>query len=172
MNELNKYQRWYNELIERARNRVIEGYVEKHHIIPKSLGGTDDKSNLVKLTAREHLIAHMLLPRFIKGKPSLWYALWGMMNKNDTRFNSRLYEQARFEHARMITITRKGKPSPKMRGRPWTPARRAAYEARGGRPIPKISAALKGRKHTEEFKARLSAIRKAYWIKKKSLAQT
>ncbi len=63
MNEINKYQKWYDSLIERARTRALEGYVETHHIIPKCLGGTNDSSNLVKLTAREHLIAHLLLYR-------------------------------------------------------------------------------------------------------------
>ena len=63
MNEINKYQKWYDSLIERARTRAIEGYVENHHIIPKCLGGSNDTSNLVKLTAREHLIAHLLLCR-------------------------------------------------------------------------------------------------------------
>ena len=56
----NKYQKWYDQLIGRARNRTIEGYVERHHIVPKSLGGTNEKGNLVALTAREHWIAHML----------------------------------------------------------------------------------------------------------------
>lgn len=56
-----KYSRWYNALITKAQNRTIEGYVESHHIIPRSFGGNDSKANLVKLTAREHYIAHALL---------------------------------------------------------------------------------------------------------------
>ena len=36
-------------------------YFEFHHIIPKSCGGSDDDSNLVCLTAREHVLAHYLL---------------------------------------------------------------------------------------------------------------
>lgn len=35
-------------------------YVQKHHIIPKSEGGTDDDSNLVKLPYYFHLMAHYL----------------------------------------------------------------------------------------------------------------
>jgi hypothetical protein len=56
-----KYSRWYEALITKAQNRTIEGYVESHHIIPRSFGGNDSKANLVKLTAREHYIAHALL---------------------------------------------------------------------------------------------------------------
>jgi len=56
-----KYSRWYDALMWKAQNRTIEGYVETHHIIPRSFGGSNSKVNLVKLTAREHYIAHALL---------------------------------------------------------------------------------------------------------------
>ena len=47
--------------MERSQNRVIEGYVEKHHIIPRCLGGTNDVSNIAVLTPEEHFLAHQLL---------------------------------------------------------------------------------------------------------------
>jgi hypothetical protein len=58
-----KYERWYNILIDKANNRTLPKvmYTETHHIVPRSFGGTDDKTNLVKLSAREHYVAHMLL---------------------------------------------------------------------------------------------------------------
>lgn len=62
----NKYSRWYFSIIEKARslNRTKgTEYFESHHIIPKSMGGTNDLFNLVLLTAREHFIVHCLLPR-------------------------------------------------------------------------------------------------------------
>lgn len=40
---------------------VLEGYYEKHHIVPKCLGGDDSEDNFVLFTAREHIIAHKLL---------------------------------------------------------------------------------------------------------------
>ena len=56
------YKLCYDRLVQNAKERnVVNGYVEVHHIIPKSHGGSDDNSNLVKLTAREHYIAHLLL---------------------------------------------------------------------------------------------------------------
>ena len=57
------YQKIYNSLIERARSRVLEAgiYFEKHHVLPRCLGGSDDFENIVKLTAEEHYIAHQLL---------------------------------------------------------------------------------------------------------------
>lgn len=64
------YEKIYNDLIEKAKSSIcVEGgYFEKHHIIPKSLGGTNDASNLVKLTARQHYIAHLLLYKIYKDK--------------------------------------------------------------------------------------------------------
>lgn len=60
----NKYTRWYYSIIEKAKNRDLkEEYFENHHTIPKCLGGVNDKSNLVKLLAREHFICHLLLTK-------------------------------------------------------------------------------------------------------------
>ena len=55
------YKKVYNSLITKRKTCKFEGYTETHHILPKSLGGTNDRSNLVQLTAREHFIAHLLL---------------------------------------------------------------------------------------------------------------
>lgn len=58
-------EKQYYELIEVGKTRVIsdgdDEYYEKHHILPKSLGGTNDPENLVVLTYTEHVLAHMLL---------------------------------------------------------------------------------------------------------------
>lgn len=105
--KINKYQRWYDQLIERAlitNGPVIEKYkrkkgLERHHIVPRSCGGTDDLSNMVWFKHREHVIAHMLLPRFVITDriDKLWYALWCMVNTNGVKVNSRLYEKIRTE---------------------------------------------------------------------------
>lgn len=55
------YYRIYNSLIDRAKAREITGYCEKHHVVPRCLGGTDTQENLVKLTPEEHYLAHQLL---------------------------------------------------------------------------------------------------------------
>ena len=55
------YCRIYNSLISRAKDRVIDGYCEKHHIVPRCLNGTDSEENLVRLTPEEHYVAHQLL---------------------------------------------------------------------------------------------------------------
>lgn len=56
------YQLIYSKLISKAQSRgKPEERFEKHHIIPSSLGGSNNKANLVCLTLREHYIAHILL---------------------------------------------------------------------------------------------------------------
>lgn len=63
----NKYSRWYNKIIQYRLKNQPEGYVEKHHIIPRCLGGLDTKNNIVRLTAREHFICHRLLVYMTEG---------------------------------------------------------------------------------------------------------
>ena len=57
------YYKIYTQLINKRKENLFKGYSEKHHIVPRSLGGTDDKCNIVLLTAREHFIAHLLLSK-------------------------------------------------------------------------------------------------------------
>ena len=60
----------YEKFIESRKRRVIpEGtYTENHHINPRSWGGEDSNDNLIRLTAREHFIAHKMLYRESKDK--------------------------------------------------------------------------------------------------------
>jgi hypothetical protein len=92
------YQRIYDQIIDRARDRELDCYREKHHITPKCLGGSDSKSNLVELTAREHFICHWLLSRLYPEEPKLSYAFWMMSTSkrpNRYRPSSRTYEEAK-----------------------------------------------------------------------------
>jgi hypothetical protein len=109
------YQKIYNQIIERAKNRQLEGYKEKHHIVPKCLGGSNDKENLVELTAREHFLCHMLLCEIYPNETKLTQALWLMTigkNKHNTlysySFSSRIYEKIKLEFIKTI----KGKKIP------------------------------------------------------------
>jgi DNA-directed RNA polymerase subunit RPC12/RpoP len=104
------YVTHYTSLIERAKLRKLDCYKESHHIVPKSLGGTNDPSNLVDLTAREHYIAHILLAKIHGG--TLWHAvnLMGRLKK----YSNRCYEKARIEHSKLLSEqNRRTKTKPK-----------------------------------------------------------
>lgn len=64
------YKWHYDRLIKSRKDRIPDLliYYENHHIIPKSMGGTNDRENIIRLTAREHFIAHWLLWRIHKNR--------------------------------------------------------------------------------------------------------
>ena len=67
------YERIYNNIItNRLSHPITDEYTECHHILPHSLGGDDDKSNLVNLLAREHFICHLLLTKIYKEGTPEW----------------------------------------------------------------------------------------------------
>ena len=69
------YGRIYRQLIARAKERRLENcYAECHHILPRCMGGTDAKENLVDLTAEEHYLADQILIRMYPNEPKLIYA--------------------------------------------------------------------------------------------------
>lgn len=80
------YKKIYEDLCSSRKYRGVnkESGYDIHHIIPQSMGGTNDESNLVKLTYKEHYLAHKLLFSFTKGtaKDSMCYALRFMSRKN------------------------------------------------------------------------------------------
>lgn len=63
----NKYTKYYHNIIKQAASRKIDTYTEEHHIIPRSMGGSDDDTNLVRLTGREHFVCHLLLTKMVNG---------------------------------------------------------------------------------------------------------
>lgn len=107
------YTRIYNQIIERAQNRKLDGYIEKHHIVPKCIGGLDEKENIVELTVREHFFCHRLLCKIHPKEPKLWYALWLMAIGKRKWIESTPYNMSskEYEHIRIEFIKRvKGKP--------------------------------------------------------------
>lgn len=73
----NKYSKIYYQIIDSSKNKnrkkllpshVDYVYYERHHILPKSLGGSNDPENLVLLTQKEHYICHLLLIKMCKSK--------------------------------------------------------------------------------------------------------
>jgi hypothetical protein len=87
------YAAVYDGLIARARGRSRYGYMERHHIVPKCMGGGNCKDNLVHLTAKEHFIAHKLLVRIYPKVYGLAQALIAMGRLAE--FKSRIFASER-----------------------------------------------------------------------------
>lgn len=100
----------YTNIINIAKQRkCIEGYFEKHHIIPKCIGGTNSKDNIAILTAKEHYICHKLLCEIYPDNNKLKLAIWMMINgatsksQNGNRnyyIGSREYDRLKLEYSK------------------------------------------------------------------------
>lgn len=121
----NKYTRWYTSIIlkslqrcsTRAKAKEMLGYVEGHHIVPRSfkLGGEWNVGNIAFLTAREHFICHWLLTKMFSDtnlQIKMSYALGRLRTRNDTQERmtaSKYYDIARRHHIsalsrRVVTV--------------------------------------------------------------------
>lgn len=99
----------YEKLIQYYRANPPEGFVERHHILPRCMGGTDTLDNLILLPARAHFIVHYLLYKAYPENKSLAhaFAMMGVNNPHQRR-SSRLYERSKL--ARSMAL--KGVPRP------------------------------------------------------------
>ena len=110
------YKKIYNQIIEKRQKEPINnGYSEKHHILPKSLGGSNNQENLVRLTAREHFICHYLLIKINtktenKYKMIKAFSMMNLSNSIQQRYmNSRLYESQKKLFSEAQSQAQKGK---------------------------------------------------------------
>lgn len=116
----NKYTKYYHAITSNAKHQQrskSDGYFESHHIIPRSLGGSNKKENLVLLTAREHFICHLLLVKMFSRKSNQYnkmlhaIMLFKGTNSYQTRYiNSRLYEAIKKDYSEIRSAATKGKP--------------------------------------------------------------
>lgn len=111
----NKYTLCYYRIINHRLQFPAVGYTEKHHIIPKCLGGLNDKTNLVNLTGREHFICHHLLTKMTEGRnrQRMWFAVRcftaGFQKaRPEVKITSKLFELIRIESAQFLSDTRSG----------------------------------------------------------------
>lgn len=160
----NKFTTWYYQLIDRANNRTVDPnqYYETHHIIPRCMGGSNAKSNLVKFTAREHYIAHMLLVRMTTGSPQkkMRCAVWKMLRTNSEQQRyipcNRQYEIIKKNMAKAISEQNKGKILAKTSNKgqvPWNKGKTGVMSADARQ---KISQARKASKANEETRRKIS----------------
>ena len=140
----------YNEFIQnildtRGRFGVPDGeYKERHHILPKCMGGNNDKENLIDLYPQEHYEAHRLLA-LENPHDSLLNYVWGMMTNRITKqftnsdevVSKEDYDETRRALAKYLSEVHKGQSFTEEHKR-------------------KISEALKGREFSEEHKNNIS----------------
>lgn len=102
------YSKIHNAIMNKALTRSnLSGYFEKHHIVPKCLGGLDTKDNIVKLTAKEHYIIHRILTRIYPTNKKIAYAFWRMCNNGAKLASTRAYEEGRKRVSELVAA-RKG----------------------------------------------------------------
>lgn len=119
---MNTYQEFIQNILNtRGRFNCGDRYYERHHIVPKCIGGTDDKNNLIDLYAKEHYEAHRLLALENPENQKLIYAWWMMSTtiKSSRRRESitpEEYEEVRIALSAAISGENSplyGKPSPR-----------------------------------------------------------
>lgn len=148
----NKYSICYNSIIDRAKSRTLGEYTEVHHIIPKCLGGTNSKDNLVRLTGREHFICHLLLVKMVEGKARHQMikasAMMLVKNKQQNRYQvtARLYEKLKKDASAAMSALTKGKP------KHTESSRKLLSDKAIGRP-----SQFKGKTHSAEVREQLSS---------------
>ena len=102
------YKLHYEKLIQKyGQKDKPKGYSERHHILPRSMGGSDDLDNLVYLSARAHFIAHWLLWRIHRNAETGF--AFNMMCKGGTRNHkfykcSIAYEEGKKAHSHALSL--------------------------------------------------------------------
>lgn len=140
------YRKIYDSIITNAQRTLrckADGYYERHHIVPRSLGGDNSKQNLVLLTAKEHFICHLLLVKMFTNDQAAYskmlhaFMLMKGENQHQLRYYSVSYQRIKIEYSILMSRKRKGV------------ALTADHKL-------KISQSCIGRKFTEETKAIIS----------------
>lgn len=93
------YGRIYSQIMNNARDRHLgaDTYTEKHHVLPRCMGGDDSGENIVVLTAREHFLAHWLL---VKIHPDVWKLYFAFFQMTKKHSHDRIVSSRQFETAR------------------------------------------------------------------------
>lgn len=150
-----RFLKWYRSLIERRLTQPSDRG-ERHHILPRCMGGWNGE-NIVKLTAREHFVAHALLARAFPRNDKLSYAFWAMCNQSNKyherkRPSSRLYERAKA--ARAVHISKL------LTGRVFSDETRRKMSESAKHRRAQSPACLPGRAVSDETKRKLSELAK------------
>lgn len=106
------YHKLYESLIADAKNNPKpESYKEIHHIVPLCMGGSNDKTNLVELTARQHYLAHWLLYKMYRTKELVhaWHSMSRIaIGQEQRNVNSHLFQYCKKERVKLLSIQYSG----------------------------------------------------------------
>jgi hypothetical protein len=119
----NKYHRTYQLIIAKAQNtqrvKSKDNYFEKHHIVPIACGGTNNKSNLVLLTADEHYVCHHLLTKCTQGiyQTKMLFAFWRLATTRNKegrkiKINNKMYAKLKEQIASKVSEMNTGRINP------------------------------------------------------------
>lgn len=175
------YYKVYCALIEKCQKMESEGYskdtyTEKHHILPKCMfpDGTSkkdmNKNNIVRMPARYHIMAHILLSFIYPDNFGVVFAASTMFMNVGKRKDSMKHISTKI--AAIILENARKKYSETFRGENrWNTGKPLSEEHKQ-----KISEANKGKVRSEEVKKHLSEINKGKklpeWVKKKMRGRT
>jgi len=142
------YSKLYDRLILSAKSRVFDGYTEKHHVLPKCLGGDDSEDNLVSFTPEEHYVAHQLLVKMYPNNSKLLFsALMMCVDARGDRVSNKRYSWLKRRFSELQT----GELNPGKTAQ----ARKKNSEAKKGKPSPRKGVLL-----SEETKKKISDAKK------------
>jgi hypothetical protein len=156
------YLKHYDLLINRAKSRVKpSGYCERHHVVPRCMGGDNSVENLVWLTAAEHYVAHQLLVKMHPESRSLAHAALFMSTKGaNHKRNNKMYSWLKSRAS--LAMTGAGNP---MFGRECpTKGKKHSEET-----LKILSEKAKARKHTEATKKKIGEAQKGKKASKETI---
>jgi len=148
------YSAHHDRLIARARSRTLTGYCERHHVVPKCMGGGNEAANLVDLTAEEHYVAHQLLVKMYPGIRGLAIAAV-RMSRQCTGNKAYGWLRRRVSMAQIgkqLSMETRAKLSAALMGHKRNLGKKRSLSA-----IEKTTAANRGQKRSAEVRARMSA---------------
>ena len=156
----NKYTRWYFSIISNRKTRILSEniYTEIHHIVPKSMGGTNYYSNLIELTAKEHFLVHWLLTKMCIKSSDTRKMQYAMRSMSWDKTGKRIIFGWQFELSRKkvseSSRDRKVSESTKEKISKAGKSRFALQENRIAMRLSKLNSVYS--KHTDETKKKIS----------------
>ena len=153
------YNKIYESLVSRSKNRVLSDdiFSENHHIIPRCFGGKDTPDNLVRLTAREHFVAHLLLWKAARKRYGINDDRTRALANGVNRFHG---QQRKYLNSREIAFARQASSERKLGLAPWNKGLSKKTDPKVAQYSQSLSNVRKGKPKSAAWKASASIKRK------------